>query len=78
MIYVLSKETNHLNDIVNYAENYVSCRRQILLAFLGEKFKPENCKNFCDNCNNKGFVYYKNVDMTHALKYINYFLIGDS
>jgi len=40
----------HLNAIVNYAEDEISCRRKPLLTYFGETFGAANCAN-CDNCN---------------------------
>jgi ATP-dependent DNA helicase RecQ len=39
----------HLDAIVRYAEDEISCRRKPLLAYFGETFSIENCEN-CDNC----------------------------
>jgi ATP-dependent DNA helicase RecQ len=41
--------TEHLDAIVRYAEDEIRCRRNPLLAYFGEKYEIENCKN-CDNC----------------------------
>jgi ATP-dependent DNA helicase RecQ len=40
----------HLDAIVRYAEDEISCRRKPLLAYFGETYPEPNCKN-CDNCN---------------------------
>jgi len=39
----------HLDAIVRYAEDEVSCRRKPLLNYFGESYTAENCAN-CDNC----------------------------
>lgn len=39
----------HLDAIVRYAEDTVSCRRKPLLYYFGEEYKVEKCSN-CDNC----------------------------
>ncbi len=41
--------TQHLDAIVHYAEDEISCRRKPLLAYFGEKYTAENCET-CDNC----------------------------
>lgn len=42
--------SQHLDAMVRYAEDQVACRRQPLLAYFGETYTVQNCKN-CDNCN---------------------------
>jgi ATP-dependent DNA helicase RecQ len=39
----------HLNAIVRYAEDEVTCRRKPLLNYFGESASADNCSN-CDNC----------------------------
>ena len=39
----------HLNAIVRYAEDELTCRRKPLLNYFGETYKADNCSN-CDNC----------------------------
>ena len=39
----------HLDALVRYAEDEISCRRKPLLAYFGETYEVENCAN-CDNC----------------------------
>ncbi|MCD4674360.1 MAG: DNA helicase RecQ [Anaerolineaceae bacterium] len=41
--------SQHLDAIVRYAEDEINCRRKPLLAYFGETYAVENCKN-CDNC----------------------------
>ncbi len=41
--------TQHLDAIVNYAEDEINCRRKPLLAYFGEEYTAENCET-CDNC----------------------------
>ena len=40
----------HLNAIVRYAEDELTCRRKPLLNYFGESYAADNCSN-CDNCN---------------------------
>ncbi len=39
----------HLDAIVRYAEDEISCRRKPLLNYFGESYAADNCSN-CDNC----------------------------
>ncbi len=39
----------HLDAIVRYAEDEISCRRKPLLNYFGESYTADNCSN-CDNC----------------------------
>jgi ATP-dependent DNA helicase RecQ len=39
----------HLDSIVKYAEDEISCRRKPLLNYFGEAYSVPNCGN-CDNC----------------------------
>jgi ATP-dependent DNA helicase RecQ len=41
--------TQHLDAIVRYAEDELSCRRKPLLYYFGESPISDNCSN-CDNC----------------------------
>jgi ATP-dependent DNA helicase RecQ len=40
----------HLDAIVKYAEDEITCRRKPLLAYFGETYSQPRCDN-CDNCN---------------------------
>jgi len=39
----------HLDAIVRYAEDELTCRRKPLLDYFGESYSTDNCSN-CDNC----------------------------
>ncbi|MBU1743219.1 MAG: RecQ family ATP-dependent DNA helicase, partial [Proteobacteria bacterium] len=39
----------HLDAIVRYAEDELTCRRKPLLHYFGESYSADNCSN-CDNC----------------------------
>ncbi|MBN1451554.1 MAG: DNA helicase RecQ [Anaerolineales bacterium] len=39
----------HLDAIVRYAEDELTCRRKPLLNYFGEAYEADNCSN-CDNC----------------------------
>jgi len=47
----LERQLDNLNSMVAYCENPFDCRRQCLLAYLGElDFDPAHCRKTCDNC----------------------------
>jgi ATP-dependent DNA helicase RecQ len=39
----------HLNAIVRFAEDEITCRRKPLINYFGEPYTADNCAN-CDNC----------------------------
>jgi len=39
----------HLDAIIRYAEDKLTCRRKPLLHYFGESYAADNCSN-CDNC----------------------------
>jgi ATP-dependent DNA helicase RecQ len=39
----------HLDAMVRYAEDEISCRRRPLLNYFGESYQADSCSN-CDNC----------------------------
>ncbi len=41
--------TGHLDAIVRYAEDELTCRRKPLLNYFGESYSAQTCSN-CDNC----------------------------
>ncbi len=40
----------HIFLVMRYCEDVVSCRKELQLAHLGEKFERAWCQNMCDNC----------------------------
>lgn len=40
-----------LRNVVHFCENKSDCRRVQVLNYFSEKFKKEDCKGACDNCN---------------------------
>jgi bloom syndrome protein len=38
--------------MIAYCENKLECRRQLVLAYFGEKFDKQKCERTCDNCEN--------------------------
>lgn len=51
---VLEKQIQALNDVENYAKSKTTCRRTLLLAYLGQKYDSKHCSknliSICDNC----------------------------
>jgi ATP-dependent DNA helicase RecQ len=41
--------SEHLNAIVRFAEDEITCRRKPLINYFGEAYTADNCSN-CDNC----------------------------
>jgi RecQ family ATP-dependent DNA helicase len=39
-----------LQKVIQYCENKSDCRRKQVLAYFGETFEAENCRQKCDNC----------------------------
>ena len=39
-----------LNQVVQYCENHVDCRRVLQLMYFGEEFNKGTCQGTCDNC----------------------------
>lgn len=45
----------HLNALVEYAENHFICRRKPLLNYFGESYAAASC-NACDHCRRSGVI----------------------
>lgn len=63
----LSLEMNKLNlrkinEVQEFCEELIECRRILALRYFGEKFKRENCKKQCDNC--KKSLSKEEIDLT--------------
>jgi superfamily II DNA helicase RecQ len=39
-----------LYKIIEFCEEPYLCRRKVLLNYLSEDFRAQNCNHFCDNC----------------------------
>lgn len=67
-----SVSLNNLDLVVNFCENYVDCRRAVILNYFGEHFTRQQClqneKTACDNCLRT--EKYKNMDATEISKKI--------
>jgi RecQ family ATP-dependent DNA helicase len=47
---VRQQQREALDQMVNYCQNTVDCRRALQLAYLGEQFDRQKCQQTCDNC----------------------------
>lgn len=61
-----------LLKMMQFCEDFHSCRREAQLAHFGEKFSREKCEKMCDNCilNRK---YEEVIGTEEALQILNYF-----
>lgn len=39
-----------MREVIQYCENKIDCRRQLVLRYFGENFDPSQCNRTCDNC----------------------------
>lgn len=44
------QQRENLREVIQYCENKVDCRRQMVLQYFGEKFDKSECNRTCDNC----------------------------
>ncbi len=63
----LSLEMNKLNlrkinEVQEFCEELIECRRILALRYFGENFRRENCKKQCDNC--KKSLTKEEIDLT--------------
>eukprot|EP00501_MAST-03F_sp_TOSAG23-6_P000588 GSMAST32.ASY1.ANO1.609.1 assembled CDS len=52
----IRRQMDQLKQMLQYCENDVICRRQLLLKHFEEKFQKTGCNKTCDNCINEGSV----------------------
>lgn len=64
----ISIDLELLDKMEKYCIDGMTCRRCMLLSYLGERFDPENCHETCDNCIRRLSGLYKStrVDVTAA------------
>ncbi|ORX66238.1 ATP-dependent DNA helicase [Anaeromyces robustus] len=55
---------SNLREMVSFCEDKISCRRQKILEYFGEKITPEVCNKTCDNCRLKSKDNYIVRDFT--------------
>ena len=65
-----------LAKILEYCEETIKCRREMLLAHFGEQFDPLGCAKRCDNCIKSG--EYEEKDVTETAKKTIKAVIGNS
>ncbi len=44
------QQRDNLREVLQYCENKVDCRRQLVLQYFGERFDKSQCNRTCDNC----------------------------
>ena len=44
------QQRDNLREVIQYCENKVDCRRQLVLQYFGERFDKSQCNRTCDNC----------------------------
>lgn len=61
-----SKEnhTHKLKQVIQYCENHIDCRRQLVLQYFNERFERKECLKQCDNCQELDNVEVTVKDMT--------------
>ena len=63
---------DQLNSMVAYCESSYDCRRVLLMRYFNENFRPELCKNTCDNCAGGKTGTAEELDVTEeAEAYVN-------
>ena len=60
------QQRDNLREVIQFCENRIDCRRQLVLHYFGEKFDSANCNKTCDNCIDK--KDYTRVDRTAEAK----------
>jgi len=65
-----------VTNMIRYCEEMFECRRVLQLAYFGEKFKKEDCKQTCDNCKAGRVPFLK--DVTAEAKIVVEYLMNSS
>lgn len=60
------QQRDSLREVVQFCENRIDCRRQLVLQYFGENFDPLQCNKTCDNCENRSEV--RMVDRSNEAK----------
>ncbi len=55
-----------ITRVVEYCENQIDCRRQLVLQYFNEQFDPSLCNGTCDNCERQGAVV--EVEVTQHIR----------
>src|SRR5262249_25620281 len=64
--HLVANNVRKLLEMVTYCEDNATCRRRLMLGYLGEEFDEANCHETCDNCQSirKGAVVAVEEDVT--------------
>ena len=55
------KHLSKLNDVLQYCNNTIECRRKLVLSYFNEAFDPKTCRKTCDNCRANNLVTQKDI-----------------
>lgn len=50
------QQRDNLRQVIQFCENRIDCRRQMVLQYFGETFDSRQCNKTCDNCENRADV----------------------
>ncbi|CAL9734241.1 hypothetical protein MOSE0_E01574 [Monosporozyma servazzii] len=50
------RHLNKLNEVMQYCDDKITCRRKLVLSYFSEEFNPKDCHCNCDNCTKKNNV----------------------
>jgi len=59
-----------LNEVTAYCNNFLDCRRTLVLKYFQQNFTREECAETCDNCQSKHYLTFKPKDVTEHAKLI--------
>ncbi|CCK69820.1 RecQ family ATP-dependent DNA helicase KNAG_0D00680 [Huiozyma naganishii CBS 8797] len=49
------KQLENLQQVMNFCDNMIDCRRKLILSYFNESFDVKDCNNNCDNCAKQHF-----------------------
>ncbi|KAJ2183912.1 ATP-dependent DNA helicase sgs1, partial [Coemansia sp. RSA 520] len=67
---VKERQRQQVRQMIQFCENDVDCRRQLVLSYFGEHFDASQCQNTCDNCRSRSAESRVQVDMTEEARLI--------
>lgn len=47
------RHLNKLNEVMQYCDDKITCRRKLVLSYFSEEFNTKYCHSNCDNCSKK-------------------------
>ncbi|RHZ82514.1 hypothetical protein Glove_109g136 [Diversispora epigaea] len=62
------QQRENLKEMIQYCENQVDCRREIILRYFEERFDRKECNQGCDNCQNQLTIPRIPFDATETAK----------